>query len=338
VKKINPEELSGDASKALGFLQAMLTLRAALSVQDQTFHDAVRRLSPSIRNRHGWLPMMTRQDADGVRVVLQDPLDAAAYSILPSYTAAPLERPLGWDQEPIAFVGIPSRWASAVAQQTGVSGSSPLRGPPFPGHQLVPPPRASLVASPVALWTTAPSSRADPVPPKVNTVDRVATANRFPLARPVPDSLPQDTSAMLGSEEEVCCRVLLGVCVVRRLGFPPACSWSSWSICLGACRLTYSPGQRHTRWGTPTLWRRCFRSSRQGVNDHLWRLLNIQQQLQGSMLRLVELAGTGRARGSGTGDLRDDSAGAHETNDRDAPGSPQRGTGGGGNQTWSGGY
>jgi len=53
VKQLGQEELSGDDADALGFLQAMLALRAALPVQDQAFHDALRRLDTSRRDRDG---------------------------------------------------------------------------------------------------------------------------------------------------------------------------------------------------------------------------------------------------------------------------------------------
>jgi len=43
-----------------------------------------------------------------------------------------------------------------VAQRTGGSGSSPLGGLPLLGHQLVPPPRASLLASPVTFSDNSP--------------------------------------------------------------------------------------------------------------------------------------------------------------------------------------
>jgi len=59
VKQLEPEELTGDDADALGFLQAMLALRAALPVQDQAFHDAVRRLDTSRRDRDGWLTIVT---------------------------------------------------------------------------------------------------------------------------------------------------------------------------------------------------------------------------------------------------------------------------------------
>jgi len=75
---------------------------------------------------------------------------------------------------------------------------------------------------------------------------------------------------------------------------------------------------------------------RDGVNDQLWRLLNLHQQRQESHLRREGQAGTWRARESGTGDLREEAAGANETWYRDAPGSPQRDAGSGGNQTWGG--
>jgi len=78
------------------------------------------------------------------------------------------------------------------------------------------------------------------------------------------------------------------------------------------------------------------RRSRACVNDQLWSLLNIQQQRQENHLRRAEQAGVWRARGSGTGDRREEAAGANQTWYRDALGSPKRGTGGGGNQTWPG--
>jgi len=202
VKQLKPEELAGDDADALSFFQAMLALRAAVPVQDQAFHDAVRRLDTFRRDQDSWLAVVTRQDADGVRLVVQDPLDAAAFSIPASCMAVPPEAPLRRAQVLLASVGIPSGWASAVAQRTGGSGSSALGGLPLPGHQLVRPPRASLVASPVTLATPDPSSPADPATPEVSTVAWVATANRLPLAPPVPDSLLSDTLATLGSEGE----------------------------------------------------------------------------------------------------------------------------------------
>jgi len=74
--------------------------------------------------------------------------------------------------------------------------------------------------------------------------------------------------------------------------------------------------------------------SRSGVNDQLWRLLNIYRQRQENHLRGAEPAGTWRARGSDTGDRPEEAAGASETWYCEAPGSPQRGTGGTGSQTW----
>ena len=59
VKQLAPEELAGDDTDALDFFQAMLALRAALPVQDQAFHDAVRRLYTSRRDRDGWLTVVT---------------------------------------------------------------------------------------------------------------------------------------------------------------------------------------------------------------------------------------------------------------------------------------
>ena len=74
------------------------------------------------------------------------------------------------------------------------------------------------------------------------------------------------------------------------------------------------------------------------MKDQLWRFLNILQRRQESHLRRVEQAGIWRARGSGTGDRRDDAARGNETWYRDAPGRPQRVTRNGRNQTWGSGY
>ena len=90
-KQLAPEELFGDDADALHLFQAMLALRAALPVQDQAFHDAVRRLDTSRWDRDGWLTVVTRHNTDGVRIVIQDPLDAAAYSIPASCMAVPAE-------------------------------------------------------------------------------------------------------------------------------------------------------------------------------------------------------------------------------------------------------
>ena len=126
IKQLTPEELAGDDTEALGFLQTMLALRAALPVHKQAFYGAMRRLDTSLRDRDGSLTEMTRQDADGVRIVIQNPLDAAAYSMPASCMAVPPEAPQGRAQVPLASFGIPSGWASAVAQRTDGSGSSPL--------------------------------------------------------------------------------------------------------------------------------------------------------------------------------------------------------------------
>jgi len=339
VKKLKPEELSGDDADALGFFQAMLNLRAALPVHDQAFHDAVRRLDTSRRDRDRWLTVVTRHDADGVRIVRQDPLDAATYLIPACCTAAPPEAPLSRAQVPLASVGFPSGWASTVAQRTGGSGSSPLGGLPLPIHQLVPPLRASLFASLVNLATTAPSSRADPVTPVVSTVARVATANRLPLAPPVPYSLLSDTSATLGSEGEVCLERLVGSLCGPSAGFPTSVLLVSMVDLLGILSNDFFTwAETHPMGDLDALEAVLQGWSRSGVSGQLWRLLNIYQQRQESHLGPVEKAGTWRARGSGTGDRRDDAAGADETWYRDAPGSPQRGTGGGSKQNWGSSY
>jgi len=72
----------------------------------------------------------------------------------------------------------------------------------------------------VTLATTAPSSQTDPATPVVSTVARVATANRLPLAPPVPDSLPSDTSATLGSEGEARLERLVGRLRGASVSFP----------------------------------------------------------------------------------------------------------------------
>jgi len=281
--------------------------------------------------------VVTRHDADGVRIVIQDPLDAAAYSIPASCMAVPVEAPLGSAQVPLASVGVPSGWASAVAQRTGGSGSSPLDGLPLPGHELVPPPRASLLASPVTWAMTAPSCRADPATTVVSTVARAATANRLPLPPPVPDSLLSDTSATLGSEGEAWLERLVGRFRGASAGSPTSVLLVSlvdllWSLSndLFTWAETHPVGDPEALEAVLQGW------SRSGVSDQLWRLLNIHRQRQEKHLRRAEQAGTWRARGSGTGDRREEAAGAHEAWYRDAPGSPQRGTGGGGNQRWPG--
>jgi len=187
VKQLEPEQLTCDDADALGFIEAIPALRAALPVQDKAFHDAVRRLDTSCRAQDGWLTVVTGHGTDGVRFVIQDALDVAAYSIPASCMVVPPEAPLGRLQVPLASFAVPSGFPSAVAQRTGDSGSSPTGGLPLQGQQLVRPPRASPLASPVAWATTALSSRAHPAAPVVITVARVATANRLPLAPPVPD-------------------------------------------------------------------------------------------------------------------------------------------------------
>jgi len=335
VKQFEPEELFGDDADALGRYQAMLALRAALPVQDQAFHDAVRRLDTSRQDRDGWLTVVTRHGTDEVRIVIQDPLDAAACSIPASCMAVPPEAPLGRAQVPLASFGVPSGWASAVAQRTGGSGSSPLGVLPLPGHGLVPPPRAFPLASPVTLETTAPSSRADLATTVVSTVARVATANRLPLAPLVPHSLLSDTSATLGSEGEAWLELF-----VRRLrgasaGFPTSVLLVSMVYFIGSLSNDlFTLAETHPV-GDPGALETVLQGwSRAGVNDQLWRLLNIHQQRQENYLRRAEQAVAWRARGSGTGDRREEATGANETWYRDAPGSPQRGTGGGGNQKW----
>jgi len=314
VKHIELEELASDDSDALGFFQGILAPRAALPAQDKAFHDAVRRLDTSRRNRDGWLAVVTRHDTDGVRIVIQDPLGAAAYSIPASCMAVPPKAPLGRAQGPLASVGVPSGLASAVAQRTGGSGSSPMDVLPLPGHQLVPPPRAHFLASPVALATIAPSSRADPANPVVSTVAGVATANRLPLAPPVPDSLLSDTSATLGSEGEAWLELLVGRLRGASAGFPTSVLLVSLVDFLGSLSNdvftlaeTYPLGDPEALEAALQGW------SRAGVNDQLWRLLNIHQQRQENHPRRAEQAGTWRARGSGTGDRREEAAGANET-------------------------
>ena len=52
VEQLKPEELAGYDADALGVFEAMLALRAALPVHDRAFHDAVRRLDTSRRDRY----------------------------------------------------------------------------------------------------------------------------------------------------------------------------------------------------------------------------------------------------------------------------------------------
>ena len=339
VKQLKPEELAGDGSEVLGFLQAKLNLRAALPENDRAFHDAVHVLDTSLWDWDGWLTAVTQQDADGVHVLIQDPLEAAACSIPPACMAAPPEARVGRAQVPISFVGIPSWWASAMAQRTGGYGSSLLGGLPLPGHQHVPPPRASLVASPVILATTAPSSRADPATLVVSTVARVATANCLPLPPPVPNSLLQDTSATLGPEGGVWLEHLVGHLRGPSAGFPTSVLLVSIVDLLGSLANDFFIWAETHPVGDPDASEAVLQGwFRSGGNDQLWRLLNIHQSRKDTHLRRVEQASTWRARGSGTGERRDDAAGANKTWYEDAPGSPQRSTGVGGNQNWGSGY
>jgi len=201
----------------------------------------------------------------------------------------------------------------------------------------MPPPRASLLASPVTLATTAPSSRTDPATLVVSTVARVATANRLPLAPPVPDSLLSDTSKTLGSEGEAWLERLVGRLRGASASFPTSVLLVSLVDFLGSLSNDlFTWAEAHPVGDLEALGvvLQCW--SRAGVNDQLWRLLKIHQQRQENHLRREEPACTWRARGSGTGDRREEATGANETWYRDAPGSPQRGTGGGGNRTWPG--
>jgi len=314
VKQLKPEELALDDAEALGFFQAMLDVRAARPAHVQTFHDAVRRLDICRWDRDGWLAVVARQDADGIRIVIQDPLDAAAYSISASCMAVPPEAPFGRAQVPLASVGIPWGWATAVAQRTGGSGCSPLGGLPRTGHPLVPPPHALLVASPMTLATTAPSSRADPASSVVSTVTRVATANRLPLAPPFPDSLLSDTSATDGSDGEAWMKRLNGRLRCSSAGFLCSVLLVSMVDLLGILSnnlLTWA--ETHLVGDPDALEAVLLGWSRSILNDQLWSLLNIHQQRQENHLRRVEQAGYCHARGSGTGDRREDPAEANKT-------------------------
>jgi len=173
----------------------------------------------------------------------------------------------------------------------------------------------------------------------VSTVARVATANRLPLDLLVPDSLLSDTSATLGSEGEAWLERLVGRLRGSSAGIPTSVLLVSLVDLLGSfsnylftCAETHPVGDPGALEAVLQGW------SRAGVNDQLWRLLNIHQQRQENHLRRVEQAGTWRARESGTGERPEDAAGANETWYRDAPGSPQRGAGGGGKQTWGSGW
>jgi len=256
--------------------------------------------------------VVTRQDTDRVRIVIQDPLDAAAYSIPAFCMEVRPEAPLGRAQVPLASVGVPSGWASAVAQRTGGSGCSPLSGLLLPGHQLFPPPRASPLASPVTLATTAPLSRADPATPVVRSVARVATANRLPLAPPEPDSLLSDTSATLGSEGEAWLKRLVERLRGASAGFPTSVLLVSVVDVLGSVSDDLFTWTQTQPVGDPAALEVVLHGwSRAGVKDQLWRLLDIHQQRQGSHLLRVDQAYAWRARWSGSGDLREEAAGAN---------------------------
>ena len=145
----------------------------------------------------------------------------------------------------------------------------------------------------MTLATTAPSSRADPATPVVSTVARIATANHLPLPPPMPDSLLLDTSATLGSEGEAWLE-----CIVRRLrgasaGFPTSVLLVSLVDVLGSLSNDLFTWAETHPVGDPEALKEVLQgSSRAGVNDQLWRLLNIHQQRQENHLRRAEQAGT----------------------------------------------
>jgi len=172
----------------------------------------------------------------------------------------------------------------------------------------------------------------------VSTVARVATANRLPLPPPVPESLLSNTSATLGSDGEAWLERLVGRLRWSSAGFPTSVLLVSMVYLLGSLSSDLFTWAETHPVGDPDALEAVLQGwFRAGVNDQLWRLLTIRQQQQDNQFRRVEQAGSWRARGSGTGDRREEAAGANETWYRDAPGSPQRGTGGGGNQTWGSG-
>jgi len=160
---------------------------------------------------------------------------------------APPEEPLGRAPVPTGSVGVLSGWASAVGLRAGGSGSSSSGGLPLPGHQLVLPPRASLVTSSVTLATTAASSGADPATSVVSTVARVATDNRLLLPPPVPDSLQKDASTTLGWEGEDWLELLVGHLCSPLAGFPTSvltrCSAGRKSLPLGSWARTCPPAR-----------------------------------------------------------------------------------------------
>lgn len=190
--------------------KAIFNHRAALSVHYPAFHDAVSLPDTSRCERDGLLTVVTRPDANGVRIGIQDPLEDAAFSMPAVGMDATQEEPRTWAQVPTPSVGIPSAWASAVPRRTGGSCSSSLCGLPLLGHQRVPPHSSFLAASPVTLAMSAPIFGAGRDTPGVSAVARVATANRVPLPPPVPDSLFLDTSATHGSEGEALLEPLVG--------------------------------------------------------------------------------------------------------------------------------
>jgi len=217
-----------------------------------------------------------------------------------------------------------------VAERTGGCGASPLGRPPLRSHQLVSSPRASLVASAVTLAMTAPSSRADLVNLEVSTVAQVAPANRLPLEPSVPDSLLSDTSAALGLEGEAWLERLFGHLRGASAESPTSVLLVSLVALLESLSKDLSPWAETHPVGDPEALKAVLQGwSRVGVSDQLWHLPNIHQQRHDSAHRRVKQAGTWRARGSGTSDPQDKAAGSKETWYRAAPGSPQRGTGGG---------
>jgi len=127
----------------------------------------------------------------------------------------------------------------------------------------------------------------------VSTVARVSMANRLPLAPPVPDSLRSDASATLGSEREAWLESLVGRLRGASARFPTSVLMvslvdllRSLSNDLFTWAETHPVGEPETLEVVLQGW------SRAGVNDLLWRLLNIHQQRQENHLRRAEQAGT----------------------------------------------